>query len=212
MKEILEISYMTKKKAKVLFDGGSSFVLYAGELKKFGWSQGDQIDDEQYKAVREETVLKRAKLYALHLLQDQDRTEKDLTDKILGAGYDADIAKDALTYVKGYGYVDDARYASNYVLRFKGVKSVRSIRQELKKRGIDGDTIEDALADSLSEEDEHSAVARLLKKRRFSPAGAGEDPKEAARQRDKQLRYMASKGFSYSSVKYVMEHWEEFEE
>ena len=73
------------------------------------------------------------------------------------------------------------------------------------------------LEDTFSEEDEYSAIARLLKKRRYRPSGEsdvgtdGRGREEEQRERDKQLRYLASKGFSYSAVRYVFEHWEEFE-
>ena len=214
---ISEIIYLTKKKAKVLFEGGSSLVLYSGEIKKLDWHDGDEIPPETYDRVRNETVLKRAKLYAMHLLRDQDRTEKELLDKLSHAAYDHDIALEALAYVKKFGYVDDERYANNYINRNKNIRSRRVIRQELIKRGVGQETVTQMLEDTSSEEDEYSAIARLLKKRRYRPSGEsdvgndGRGREKEQRERDKQLRYLASKGFSYSAVRYVFEHWEEFE-
>ena len=43
---ISEIIYLTKKKAKVLFEGGSSLVLYSGEINKLDWHDGDEIPPE----------------------------------------------------------------------------------------------------------------------------------------------------------------------
>lgn len=213
---ISEIIYLTKKKAKVLFEGGSSLVLYSGEIKKLDWHDGDEVPSETYERVRSETVIKRAKLYAMHLLQDQDRTEKELLDKLSHAAYDHDIAMEALAYVKKFGYVDDERYANNYINRNKNIRSRRVIRQELIKRGVGQETVAQMLEDSCCEENEYTAIARLLKKRRYCPSGesdisADEKGREEQRERDKQLRYLASKGFSYSAVRYVFEHWDEFE-
>ena len=214
---ISEIVYLTKKKAKVLFEGGSSLVLYSGEIKKLDWHDGDEIAPETYDRVRNETVIKRARLYAMHLLQDQDRTEKELLDKLSHAAYDYDIALDALAYVKKFGYVDDERYARNYISRNKNIRSHRVIRQELIKRGIGQETVMQMLDDSSCEEDEYTAIARLLKKRRYRPSGEFDEDtdragrEEAQRERDKQLRYLASKGFPYSAVRYVFEHWDEYE-
>ncbi len=210
--QIIEIQFLTKKKAKVLFDSGSSLVLYTGEIKKLGWQENDHIQEEQYRKVRTETVEKRAKLYAMHLLQDQDRTEKELLDKLKRAEYDQQIAQSALDYVKKFGYVDDSRYAEHFVSRNKGVKSRQVIRQELKKRGVDAYIIEDVLDEHLDDRDEEYAVYRLLKKRRYQPdRDADEDSVKASKERDKQLRYLASKGFSYAKVKYVFEHWSDFD-
>ena len=211
MMEIIEIRYLTKKKAKILFEGGSSLVLYTGEIKKLGWTEGGQIERNEYETVRTETVEKRAKLYAMHLLQDQDRTEKELLDRLKRAEYDPDIAHAALAYVKRFGYVDDERYASNYVERNSGVRSRRQIIQELTRKGIDADTIEDAFAQNADEEDEYRAVFRLLRKRRYTPPGEEDDPRAAAKERDRQLRYLASKGFSYASARHVLDHWDEYE-
>ena len=97
---ITEIISMTTNKAKVLFDGGSSLVLYKGELKKLHWQEESEVDQAEYDRVRKEIVEKRAKLYAMRLLQDQDRTEKEITDKIKRAGYEPEIAQAALDYVK----------------------------------------------------------------------------------------------------------------
>ena len=38
------------------------------------------------------------------------------------------------------------------------------------------------------------------------------DPEKQRRERDKQLRYLASKGFSYAAVRYVFDHFEELKE
>ena len=214
---ISEIIYLTKKKAKVLFEGGSSLVLYSGEIKKLDWHDGDEVPADTYDRVRNETVLKRARLYAMHLLQDQDRTEKELMDKLTHASYDDDIAIEALAYVKKFGYVDDERYAEHYINRNKNTRSRRAIRQELMKRGVAQETVTQMLDDAACEEDEYTAIARLLKKRHYHPVGESDEDtdcpgrEEAQRERDKQLRYLASKGFPYSAVRYVFEHWDEFE-
>ena len=211
--QIIEIKKVTDKKAKVFFDRGASLVLYSGEIKKLNWREGDEIGQEAYDRVRAETVTKRAKLYAMRLLQDQDRTEKELTDKIVRAGYDPEIAAEALAYVKKFGYVNDRRYAENYAGRYRGARSIKQIRQELKKRGIPAQIIEDVTADA-GEEDEYTAIVRLLVKRRYDPRASEEenDPEKQRRERDKQLRYLASKGFSYAAVRYVFDHFEELKE
>lgn len=213
---IIEIQPMTTKKAKVLFDGGSSLVLYMGELKKLRWEAEQEVEREEYERVRKEIVEKRAKLYAMRLLQDQDRTEKEITDKIKRAGYDAEIAQVALEYVKGYGYVDDARYAANYVSHWRGVKSQRQIKQDLTKRGITAETVTALLEDQTEEADEYAAIVRLLRKRHYTPMIEDDEwenkqdrYKEAQKERDKQLRYLASKGFAYAAVRYVFDHWDE---
>ncbi len=222
---ITEIESLTAKKAKVLFDEEPSLVLYKGELKRLCWQENTEVSPEEYQRVLRDIVEKRAKLYAMRLLQDQDRTEKEITDKIRRAGYDPATAQAALDYVKGFDYVNDERYASNYIDRYRGVKSQRQIRQDLTKRGITFETVSSMLEDQTVESDEYAAIVTLLKKRHYTPvteetdiSGLSDEPgsedrqelyKQAQKERDRQLRYLASKGFSYSAVRFVFDHWDE---
>ncbi len=221
---VAEIIFMTTKKAKVLFDKEPSLVLYKGEIRKLHWEEETEVSPEEYERVRRDIVEKRAKLYAMRLLQDQDRTEKEITDKIRRAGYDTATAQAALDYVKGFGYVDDERYASNYIDHYRGLKSHRQIRQDLTKKGIASETVASMLADQTEESDEYSAIVRLLKKRHYVPVSDEDSSypyderadgdrndryKQAQKERDRQLRYLASKGFSYSAVRFVFDHWDE---
>lgn len=54
--------------------------------------------------------MKRAKLRAMHLLNDMDRTESQLRTKLLNGDYPADIADEAIAYVKSFGYINDESY------------------------------------------------------------------------------------------------------
>ena len=57
-----------------------------------------------------------ARKKALRLLEHMDRTEKGLTDRLLRAGFSEELAEDAVSYVKDYGYINDRRYALNYIM------------------------------------------------------------------------------------------------
>ena len=81
---------------------------------------------------------------ALKLLGHMDRTEKGLYDRLLRAGFSEALAADAVAYVKDYGYVNDARYATNYIMYRIHDKSRQKIFQELQQKGIDRQTIQSA--------------------------------------------------------------------
>ena len=81
---------------------------------------------------------------ALKLLEHMDRTEKGLYDRLLRAGFSEALAADAVAYVKDYGYVNDARYATNYIMYRIHDKSHQKIFQELQQKGIDRQTIQSA--------------------------------------------------------------------
>ena len=71
---VTKIEQLTKTKFKVYLDGKFAFVLYKGELSRFGIREGVEIPEETVGKIRVEVILKRAKLRAMHLLADMDRT------------------------------------------------------------------------------------------------------------------------------------------
>ena len=83
---------------------------------------------------------KNARRKAMLLLEHMDRTEKGLSDRLRQAGFSAEATEDAMNYVRSYGYLNDYRYAMNYISFRMGNKSRQKILQELSGKGIDRET------------------------------------------------------------------------
>lgn len=49
----------------------------------------------------------------MHLLEDMDRSEAGLREKLKAGLYPEDLIEAAVTYVKSFGYLNDVRYAEN---------------------------------------------------------------------------------------------------
>ena len=71
-----------KGKYLIYLNDEASFVLYSSELKKYGLKVNNELTDELYRLILEETVIKRAKSRTLHILDRQDKTEKQLRMKL----------------------------------------------------------------------------------------------------------------------------------
>ena len=63
------------------------------------------------KAAKEPDEVRKAKEKAMRLLLQQDRTEKELRDRLYRAGFSETASEAAMQYVSGFGYLDDRRYA-----------------------------------------------------------------------------------------------------
>ena len=85
----------------------------------------------------EEFLQKKIIRRAMHLLEHMDRTEKGLRDKLRQSDYPEDMIEYAIAYVKSYGYVDDARYARNYIRYRLDQKTRQQLMQELYRKGVD---------------------------------------------------------------------------
>ena len=112
---VTKIEPCTKTKFKIYIDETFKFVLYKGEVSRFGIRIGEEIPPETEEKIRTEVLLKRAKLRAMHLLEDMDRTESALREKLRQGLYPSDVTEAAIEYVKSFGYLDDVRYAENFV-------------------------------------------------------------------------------------------------
>ena len=126
---VTKVEPLTKMKFKVYLDGQFAFVLYKGELSRFGIKEGVNLSEEMEEKIRMEVILKRAKLRALHLLEDMDRTEAALREKLRQGMYSADAVDKAVEYVKSFGYLNDARYAVKAAKRSALCLWVRGWRQ-----------------------------------------------------------------------------------
>ena len=93
---VTKIEPLTKIKSKVYLDGSFAFVLYKGELSRFGIAAGEEIPEETVETIRRDVVFKRAKLRAMHLLEDMDRTEAGLREKLRQGLYPEDAAEEAV--------------------------------------------------------------------------------------------------------------------
>lgn len=143
----------------------------------------------------EQDLKKRARLRCMHLLERRDYTEKQLRDKLrMGkTEYPPEVIEDAVQYVKGYRYVDDARYACRYVENMKERKSRRQIEQELYQRGISRELAQAAF-EQVQEVPEEELILSWIKKRRYDAENA--DVKE----RQRMYAFLARKGFSQGAI------------
>ncbi len=117
---------------------------------------------------------KKARHRALYLLERMDRTEQELRRK-LEQNYPLDIVEETIEYVKSYHYIDDLRYAKNYI-QYKGqTRSRRQMQQELRlKKGISREILEEAFAE-VSGEDESLLIRRWMEKKKIDPKTAGRE-------------------------------------
>lgn len=154
----------------------------------------------------EQKEYKKAAERAMKLLLQQDRTRKELQDRLHRAGFSERASEYALAYVSGFGYIDDFRYASQYISFQKDKRSRKELRYKLLDKGVDSEVIAAAL-EQYETEDEERAIHKLLQKR-LKGAKLIQTDIEA---KNKIIAFFARKGYALSSVKRVMKEWEETE-
>lgn len=144
---------------------------------------------------------KSARRKAMLLLEHMDRTEKGLSDRLRQAGFSAEAVEDAMNYVRSYGYLNDLRYAENYISFRINSKSRQKILQELAGKGIDRETALSAWESAAEvETPDELAVLRstVLKKCQKETVL---DEKAMRRLQSFLLR----RGFSYGDISHVLD-------
>ena len=140
---------------------------------------------------------KNARRKAMLLLEHMDRTEKGLSDRLRQAGFSAEATEDAMNYVRSYGYLNDHRYAMNYL----SFRSRQKILQELSGKGIDRETALAAWEEAAEiEEPDELAILRVAVEKKCQPDTVL-DEKGMRRLQG----FLQRRGFSYGDISHVLE-------
>jgi regulatory protein len=133
---IIQIEVLDKVRRKLYIEGVSAFWLYRSDLGAYGLKENADLSEQQYELIRKEKVLLYAKKKTLELLERMDRTEHELKNKLLQRDFPSDIIEEAVAYAKQFHYVDDFRFAKNFINIKSTTKSKRQICYMLNQKGI----------------------------------------------------------------------------
>lgn len=196
--KVTQITELSKSRSKVFIDQEFAFVLYKGEFRLYHVREGEEIAEKDYRIIMEEVLPKRAKLRAMNLLKTREYTTAQLRAKLRQGLYPDSVIEQALEYVASFHYTDDSRYAVDYITYHEQTRSRRRIEQDLQKKGIPGDVIEQAWntwQEQGGVQDEQAQIQELLRKKHFVPGQA--DYKEL----QKICAYLSRKGFSMEQIR-----------
>lgn len=195
---VTRIEECSKARVRIYLEEEFAFVLYKGELRSCRIAEGEELEEEILREIMTQLLPKRAKLRAMNLLKSRDYTAKQLHDKLKAGGYPEKVIEEALAYVEDYRYVDDLRFALNFIRGHADSRSRRRMEQDLLGRGIDKATLERAWTEweeQGGEQDESEMIRALLRKKGFDREGA--DRKE----RQKMYGFLLRKGFPAGLVR-----------
>ena len=130
---------------------------------------------------------------ALRALARRDYSRIELARKLAGPGSEASAGAIAalLDEFEKSGWLSDARFAGGAARQRQGRYSQRYIVEDLKHKGVDGDTAREAV--TALEQDDHGTALALWQQRFGKPPA---DQKEKARQ----VRFLQSRGFARSVI------------
>lgn len=179
-----------KLKSKVLTDEDFAFSVYRKEIGKLKLEKGSEISKEQFQDAILPLLTRRAKQRVLVLLKNRDYTEVELLKKLKEGCCPETLATEAVQWAKGLGYVDDIRYAEQFMAYHTSGKSKKRIHYELMKKGISKEEVEHLMEENPP--DERGQILRELEKSRFS--------EKDAKERNRILSRLMRRGYPWSEI------------
>lgn len=188
---------MSRSRYKIYVDGQFAFILYRGEVREFAIEEGKEISDACYRQIMTEFLPRRAKKRAMNLLESRDYTSGQLREKLRQGDYPDACIDEAIAYVESYGYVDDLRYARDFITYHLEDKSRTRMEQDLMRKGIARDTIcaaFDELEQTGARQDEMAMIQRLLEKKKYDVRTA------TVQDRQRMYGFLYRKGFQGDAI------------
>lgn len=195
----LEIQKKNKERVniyvnEVFFMGIDASLVYTLNLKK-----GDIIDEEKLKEIVAKESLSSARTKAMNILNRTAISEKKLREKL--SDYDESTVDEVINKLKEYNFLNDKDLAKRitndnlHLSRFGRNK----IKQNLYKKGISKEDIEDTISEIDTDEEYENAL--YLGKKRLEKL-KNEDNRVKYQKLTQHLSY---KGFSYDIIKRVID-------
>lgn len=184
----------------VFVDGNYAFSADSETIFKNKLSVGSNIDFDLINKIKSQVNEYKSKEKALRLLSYRNHSRKELLDKIKNK-YNDDSANVAVDKMEKLGLLDDKKFAMEYALSlFKKCFSVKRVKFELSKKGIDKDIILETINDISPDEKEQ--IICLLSKKYSRKMGNKENIKKV-------FMSLQNLGYSFADINSAMLSYKE---
>ena len=204
---VSEIRPIDSKKALIVFDEEPSFRMYKGEIRRYHLKEGMDITGDLYLEILNKVIKPRCYKRAMFLLAKKDYTVRRLKDKLLSSEYPETVIDSIISELINLEYLNDVRFAENYIRFRVGNVSLKTMKQKLSVMGISSECIDTAV---LNLKDYNMDVM-------FSDEAAARKDfnKKLKRIKDTDKRviknkiysFMASKGYSYNTINSLIDEY-----
>ena len=184
----------TAGRYNIYVDGKYSFSLDELQLVQSGLHSGLEISEAQLEQLKSESDFGKNYIRAVDLISRRLRSEREIRDYAFRKQWTKSNTERVIERLKARGYLDDRRFAELFFSsrHQSGRYSLKRIRLDLVKKGIDSDIIDDlcrANGDS-------AALLKLINKR----INKYDDE-------NKLIAYLARNGFRYDDIKAALDRY-----
>ena len=200
MEKIIDRIAISKSnnKAVIYFNSGEIINLNLDIILKYKLIKGKLINSDEYEQIIKEERLINAKQKAYNFVSYKRRTEKQIIDKLKKENFEPDEINGAIAFLNQFNYIDDRKFAKDYVADYLLRKSAgqAKLKLELIKKGIRKDIAEEALKNVFPEEDARELINRAIEKKMRLLSSKPKD-----KQKNSLIAYLQRQGFAWSLIK-----------
>ena len=133
---------------------------------------------------------------AANFLSYRSRTKHEIEQRLIDKGYSQDEIDTTLEKLKEYSYVDDTQYAVQAInsANFGVIKGKRAIEHNLRSKGIDDQTLTNAISE-ISDENELAKAQSLCQ-----TIIAKNEGQSQLKVKQKLWRKLTERGFDYEII------------
>lgn len=162
---ISKIEEISKYRSKIYIDDRFAFILYPQDIRKYKIAVDVDISEDTYNSIINEIVLRRCKNRAINYIESRERTEYEIRNKLKTLYYTEEVIDRVIAFLEEYHYIDDERYAKQFVDTYANRKSKARLRQDLMLKGVDKEIIQYTLEET--EVDEEAVLRELVDRKLF---------------------------------------------
>lgn len=199
---VTEIKKLDSQKSLVYLNYSPAFALYKSELKRYDIILDNELDESVYEDILRNVLRKRCRERAGYILGKSDKTEYDLRNKLKQGYYPQQIIDEVINDFIDYGYINDGRFAENYVRYYISLKSKNRICNELLHKGINKEVIRNVLEEYTDENEGYSIIKKQMIMKEFKKKKY-DFKKEDRGLLNKVLSSLMRKGFEYEDIMQV---------
>ncbi|MGN0145220.1 MAG: recombination regulator RecX [Clostridium sp.] len=196
----IEIQKRNKERVNIYLDGEYALSISAELVYKENLRVKDNIDIDKIKAVADKEAYIKCKNSAIRIIEKSYKTEKEVIEKLKLKGYEDRHIDASIEFLKNYNFLNDDYYAEAFVRDKLNSRGSQKIKQDLIKKGISRDIIEEKLSDVDKTAEKEVAMKLAEKKLRVIKKSENDTYKISG----KLYRFLISKGYTYDIVKEVV--------
>lgn len=194
MPKISKISRQQKREdwCSIFVDDSYAFSLPVGVVADTSLRVGDELSEPQLNDLKQLSDWNKNYESAIRKLARRPHSRREIIDYLRRRKATEEDIEAILSKLDGYGYLDDRRFAEQWVRERRQLKhrSTKQLRNELFKKGIGRGIIDSLLSET--DDDQRQALQKVIEKKRHQ---------SRYQDREKLIQYLLRQGFEYQLVK-----------